>query len=391
MKKDVYILSATRTPIGSFTGSLSSVPVEELGVTTAEASLDRSGVSREDVEEVIFGNVLTAGVGQAPARQVQLGAGVPAQAGALTINKVCGSGLKAIVLGAQAILLEDHDVVLTGGMENMSRAPYLIPELRDGFNMGDGDLVDSMIHDGLWDSFNDIHMGETAERVAEKYSISRKDQDKFAYNSHKKAVEAQENGYFDEEIVSVSAGRNGEVTEDERPRPDTSVESLGELSPAFRRDGTVTPGNASGINDGASSLVLASEEVVEEEHLEPLGRITGYATGGVEPEWVMEAPLPTIDNHLEKNNLTLDEFDLIEINEAFSAQGVMLLDELDIHPEQFNVHGGAVALGHPIGCTGARIVTTLLHALHTHGEQTGLAALCLGGGNGVSLSVEAIS
>lgn len=387
------ILSATRTPIGNFLGSLSDVEATELGTIATREALERSGVDPSQVGEVIIGNVLSAGLGQAPARQVQLGADIPPETGALTINKVCGSGLKAAVLGAQAIKLKDHDCVVVGGMESMSNSPYLLPDAREGTGFGHGDLVDSMIHDGLWDVYNDYHMGNTAEVVAEEFDISREDQDTFALKSHEKAIKAWEEGWFDREVVAVEKEtRKGTevVRKDERPRSDSSLEDMAKLPPVFQSDGTVTAANSSGLSDGASSLVLASARFAEQHDLDPLARITGYATGGVDPEHVMLAPLNTIEQHKEKTGLTISDFDLVEINEAFSSQGCIMLEELDLTEDTMNIHGGAVALGHPIGCTGARILTTLTNALEQHDRETGLATLCLGGGNGVSVSIERI-
>ncbi len=368
----------------------------ELGRVAASEAIERAGVFPEQVNEVIFGQVLTAGTGQAPARQVQLGANIPPEAGALTINKVCGSGLKAVILGAQAILLGDHDCVLVGGMESMSQSPYLLPNARQGFRFGGEDLVDSMIHDGLWDPHNDFHMGQSAEKLAREYNISREEQDQFALESHRKALEAWDRGYFEREVVPVTVDDRGEkrtIDRDERPRSDTSLESLGDLEPAFDPDGTVTAGNASGISDGASALVLASSSFLQEQESmdRSLACLNGYATGGVEPEWVMRAPLQAIEALHRKTGDSMKGYDIIEINEAFAAQGCHLLDQMEIPDDRFNVHGGAVALGHPIGCTGARILTTLVHALHVHEEKNGLASLCLGGGNGVSVSIEAIN
>lgn len=389
--QDIHVLSSCRTPIGEFLGALSDVPVTDLGTTVAREAIDRAKIDASVIEEVIIGNVLTAGVGQAPARQVQLGADIPSSAGALTINKVCGSGLKALVLGAQAIMLGDHDCVLVGGMESMSRAPHLLRGVREGLSFGGEELVDSMIYDGLWDVYNDYHMGNAAEWVADEFDISREEQDQFALHSHRKAIQAWENGAFDREVVLVEHPTEpGEVLleRDERPREDTSLEALGNLSPSFQENGTITAGNASGLSDGASALVLASESFVKQHNISSQVRLTGYATGGVDPEQVMLAPIDTVQQHEQAFDVSVNEMDLVEINEAFSVQGCCLQHEMNLSEKTLNVHGGAVALGHPIGCTGARIMTTLINALYSHEKERGLAALCLGGGNGVSVSVE---
>ena len=371
-------------------GALKEIPATTLGTIVAREAVSRADLRPERVQEVIFGNVLTAGLGQAPARQVQLGANVPVTAGALTINKVCGSGLKAVILGAQAIMLEDHDCVLVGGMESMSRAPYALEGARDGIGFGGEELVDTMIHDGLRDAHTGEHMGQTAELVAEEFDISREEQDRFALRSHRRAVEAWSNGVFEREVVPVETpdAPDGDTCKnDERPRADTSMDDLAALSPAFQEEGTVTAGNASGISDGASALVMASRSFVERHDLSSQVCLTGYATGGVEPERVMLAPIDTVQRHERKWDISVEDMDLIEINEAFSVQGCCLRDRMNLPEDRLNVHGGAVALGHPIGCTGARIMTTLINALHWHNERQGLAALCLGGGNGVSVSV----
>lgn len=393
MENNVYIVSACRTPIGNFQGSLSSVDAPDLGATAAEEAVQRAEIQEDLVDEVIFGNVLTAGVGQAPARQVALNAGLPVEVPAVTVNKVCGSGLKTVMQGTQAILAGDADCILAGGMENMSQSPYLLPELRKGMGLGHGELIDHMIHDGLWDVYNDFHMGNSAEKVASEYSVSRTEQDKFALSSHEKALKAQEKGFFDEELVPVEIEKRSDtvtVHEDEGPREDTNLDQLGKLSPVFDSEGTVTAGNASGISDGASAVLVCSEAFVDEHNLDPLARITGYAAGGVEPAWVMMAPVQALKNLEHRTETPLSDYDFIEINEAFSAQGCALSKELDIPDDKLNPHGGSVALGHPIGCTGARILTTLIHALRQHGKDQGVAALCLGGGNSVSTSVEIV-
>jgi len=342
---------------------------------------------------VIFGNVLQAGLGQNPARQAARGAGVPDAVGSVTINKVCGSGLKAVMLAAQAIKAGDAECVVAGGMESMSNAPYLVPSARNGARLGHAELLDSMVHDGLWDIYNDFHMGETGELAAQKHSVSREDQDRFAAESHRRAVAAQEANEFAREIVAVEVKqRKGDpirVSADEGPRKDSTLESLSKLKPAFRKEnGTVTAGNASTINDGAAALVVMSDARARALGAKPLARVTGYATGGLAPEWVMMAPEVAITNLCKKTGCKLDGFDLVEINEAFSSAAVALRKVLALDPERLNVRGGAVALGHPIGASGARILVTLLHALEDRKKTRGLAALCLGGGNAVALSVE---
>ncbi|MEE9395004.1 MAG: acetyl-CoA C-acetyltransferase [Planctomycetota bacterium] len=392
---EAFIVSAARTPIGKFQGGLATTPATVLGTRAIAAALERGGVDPKSVQDVIMGNVLSAGLGQNPARQALRGAGIPDSVGAMTINKVCGSGLKAVALAAQAIKAGDLDCVVAGGMENMSRVPYLAPGIRDGLRLGHGQLIDSMVQDGLWDVSNDFHMGMTAELVAEKYGISREEQDAYAYESHQRAVAAQSKGAFDAEMVGIEVkGRKGAVTlvdKDESPRADTSVEKLAKLRPAFKRDGgTVTAGNAPSVNDGGSALIVASGEFVERENLKPLARITGYQTGGMAPEWVMMAPVDAVTRLFARTGDKIGNFDLIEFNEAFAVAAVAVTRELGADPARVNVNGGAVAMGHPIGASGARILTTLLHGLKNRGGKKGLAALCLGGGNAVALSVEMV-
>jgi acetyl-CoA C-acetyltransferase len=392
---EAVLVSACRTPIGKFLGALAGFRAPELGAIAVKEAVRRAGIDPKDVEEVILGNVLQAGVGQNPARQALRGAGIPDAVGAFTVNKVCGSGLKSVALAAQAIRAGDAEVIVAGGMESMSNAPYLLPSARTGARLGHAELVDSMVHDGLWDIYNDFHMGETGEKVADKYGITREDQDRFAADSHKKAAAAMERGEFDREIVPVTIPqKKGEalvVKRDEGPRADSTAEALGKLRPAFRKEkGTVTAGNASTINDGAAALVVMSDVRARKLGLKPLARITGYATGGLAPEWVMMAPEVAIGNLCKKTGCTVDSFELVEINEAFSSAAVALRKVLSLDPERLNVRGGAVALGHPIGASGARILVTLLHALADRGKTRGLAALCLGGGNAVALSVERI-
>ncbi len=389
---DVYILSAARTPIGKFGGGLSTVPAPELGAVAIRAAVERAGIAPERVDEAIIGEVLQAGVGQAPARQAALKAGLPEGVGATTINKVCGSGLKAVMMGSAAIRAGDAEVIVAGGMENMNLGPYLLPGARTGYRLGDQKVVDSTVHDGLWCSACDVHMGLHAERVADKHGITREAQDTFALRSHERAIAAQESGAFDDEIVPVEvAGRKGltTVARDEAPRADTSIEALAKLKPAFQPEGgTVTAGNAPGITDGAAALVLASDAAVDRDGSTPLARITGYAQADVAPEWLFEAPIQGVRRLLDKLDAKLDDFDLIEINEAFAAQVLADGNELGFDWDRVNVNGGAIALGHPIGASGARVLTTLLYALKHRGGRRGLATLCLGGGGAVALAVE---
>ncbi|MBL4769784.1 MAG: acetyl-CoA C-acetyltransferase [Planctomycetes bacterium] len=392
--KDVVIASACRTPIATLQGALSSMSAPELGALAAKEAISRAGIDASAIEEVIFGNVLAAGLGQNPARQVALGAGIPAAVGAMTINKVCGSGLKAVMLAAQAIRAGDADCVLAGGMESMSNAPYLLPEARRGVRLGHGKLIDSMVNDGLWDKYNDFHMGQTAELVADKYSITREEQDAFAVESHRRASEAEKAGRFDAERFEVSVPQRRKdpiaFNSDENIRHDASLEGMGKLRAAFKRDGSVTAGNASSINDGACALVVMSAERAEALGVKPLAKITAYATSGMAPEWVMMAPELSIRACAEKVGMQPGDFDLHEINEAFSVAAIALRKQLDLDPNKINVNGGAVALGHPIGASGARILTTLLYAMQQNSAKTGMASLCLGGGNAVSLAVEAL-
>ncbi|MCY4626459.1 MAG: acetyl-CoA C-acetyltransferase [Acidobacteria bacterium] len=387
----VWISSAVRTPIGKLLGGLSPLPAPRLGALVVREAVERAAVPADAVDEVILGNVLTAGLGQNPARQAAIGAGLPAGVGALTINKVCGSGLKAVMLARQAILAGDADVVVAGGMESMSNAPHLLSGMRTGSKMGDGSLVDSMVHDGLTDAFEDIHMGETAERVADRYGVSREAMDAYAAESQRRAHEATEAGRFAAEILPVEVpARKGTVVveRDESIRPDATAESLARLRPVFRQGGRVTAGNAPGVNDGASALVIASEGAVRRHDLPRLARITGQAVSGLEPGWVMMTPVPAVRKLLERLGWSVDEVDIFEINEAFAAQAVAVRAELGLPADRTNMNGGAVALGHPIGASGARILTTLLHLLRRQQADRGVASLCLGGGNGVALGVE---
>ncbi len=385
------IVSALRTPIGRFMGGLSTLPAPRLAAGLIKETIARTKLDTETVDEVILGNVLQAGVGQAPARQAMIFGGVAPSVAAVTINKVCGSGLKSVMLAAQAIKAGDADIVIAGGMESMSLSPYLLPDARAGQRLGHGRLIDAMINDGLWDCYNDYHMGNTGELVAKKYAISREMQDEFAVESHKKAIAAAERGDFKDEIVPVMVPQpKGEalaVAVDEGPRADATKEKLGKLKPAFEKDGTVTAGNASTINDGASVLLVMSEKKAKELGLEVLAVVDAYATGGMEPQWVMMAPVKAVGKLLEKTKTRITDYDLVELNEAFAVQGVALIRELKIPPERLNVNGGAVALGHPIGASGARVLTTLIHAMRKRRAKRGLVSLCLGGGNAVAMSV----
>ena len=389
---DVVIVDAVRTPIGSYLGPLSALSAPKLGSVAVRALLERTGLAPAAVDEVVFGNVISAGLGQNPGRQVALGAGLPDSVVAWTLNFVCGSGLKAVMEGANAIRAGEAAVVVAGGTESMSNAPYLAPGARVGYRMGDAKLVDAMIKDGLWEVYNDFHMGNTAECVAEKYQVTRADQDAFALRSHQRAVAAADAGRFKAELVPVSVPqRKGDpavVSADDIPRRDTSAEKLAKLAPVFRKDGTVTAGNASSLSDGASAVLLASASAVRQHGLKPLARVTGQAGAGIDPKWIMMAPELAVRKLLEKTGAKIADFDLVEVNEAFSSQPLAVLKELGLPAEKVNVNGGAVALGHPIGCSGARILTTLVHAMRDRGARLGLATLCIGGGNAVAVSVE---
>ncbi len=384
--EDAVIVSAVRTPVGTFGGHFKDVPATELGSHAIRGALVRAELQGEDVNEVLMGCVLTAGLGQNPARQASIGAGIPKEVPATTINMVCGSGLKSVAIASQMIRAGDVDVVVAGGMENMSRAPYLFPSARFGARMGDAELVDSMIHDGLWDAFNDIHMGITAENLAEQYSISRKEQDEFAAASQQKAGQAVDAGTFKDEIVPIEVPAKGgtrTVDTDEHPRPETTADGLAKLRAAFKRDGgTVTAGNASGVNDGAAALVVMSASTAAERGLEPFGTVESYASVGVEPKIMGIGPVPAVNKALGKAGLGLEDIDLFELNEAFAAQSLSVLHELDIESERINPHGGAIALGHPIGASGGRILVTLLHEMRRRDARRGLATLCVGGGQG---------
>ena len=386
------IISAVRTPSGKFLGALKTLQAPQLGAAVVREAVSRAGVDPKAVEECIMGNVLSAGVGQAPARQAALNGGLSNSVAALTINKVCGSGLKAVMLAAQGIALGDIDVAVAGGMESMSNAPYLLSRAREGLRMGDANLVDSMIHDGLWDSFHNMHMGLTGEHVSETYRVSREEQDQYAVESHRKAAAATKAGFFKDEILPVSIPqKKGDpviVDRDESIREDTTAEALGRLKPAFKKDGTVTAGNAPGVNDGAAALVVMGADVAARLNLSPIARLVGQATAGLDPKLVMMTPVEAVRKLLKKTGWSLDSVDLVELNEAFAVQGVAVTRELGLNPAKVNVQGGAVALGHPIGASGARILTTLLYALKRTGGRRGIATLCLGGGNGVAVAVE---
>jgi acetyl-CoA C-acetyltransferase len=392
--RDAYIVSACRTAIGEFLGGLSSMNAPQLGAVVIRDAVQRAGIQPDQVEEVLMGHVVQAGAGQAPARQAAIHGGIPDTVGATTVNKVCGSGLKAVMLAAQAIKAGDMDVIVAGGMESMSNVPYFLPKARIGYRLGNGELLDGVIHDGLWCSFKGHHMGSSAEFIARKFSVTREDQDRFSADSHKKAVAAQKEGAFKDEIVPVLIPqKKGEpkcFCQDERPRPDTTLETLAKLRPAFEKEGTVTAGNAPGLNDGASAVVVMSGAAVKRTGAKPMARINGYATGGVSPEMIFYAPVVAVRKLAEKLGRKTNEWDLIEANEAFAAQAIVDARELEWDPARLNVRGGAVALGHPIGASGARILTTLLYAMRDRKAKTGLATLCLGGGNAVALSVEAV-
>ena len=392
--RDAYIVSACRTAIGEFMGGISSMTAPQLGAVAIREAVKRAGVDPAQVDEVLMGNVVQAGVGQAPARQAAIHGGVPDTVPAMTVNKVCGSGLKAVMLAAQAIRAGDADVIVAGGMESMSNAPYFLPKARSGYRLGNGELVDGVIHDGLWDSFNNFHMGRAAELIARKFKVTREDQDRFSVESHQKAVKAQKEGAFKDEIVPVMIPqKKGDpkcFCVDERPRPDASMETLGKLRPAFEKEGTVTAGNAPGLNDGGSAVVVMSGDAVKRTGAKPMARVNGYAAGGTAPEMVFYAPVIAVRKLAEKMGRKTDQWDLIEANEAFAAQAIVDARELGWDPAKLNVRGGAVALGHPIGASGARILTTLLYSMRDRKAKSGLATLCLGGGNAVALSVEAV-
>jgi acetyl-CoA C-acetyltransferase len=390
--KDAVIVSAVRTPIGKFGGALKVFSATQLGSFAVRAAMERARLSPEQVDEVIMGNVISAGLGQNPARQAALGGGLTPEVAALTINKVCGSGLKAVGLAAQGILTGDTEIVIAGGMESMSNAPYLLPNARDGYRLGNGTVVDAMIHDGLWDAYEHCHMGNTGEIVAEKYRVPRERQDEFALGSHRKAVEATQAGRFKNEILPVAIPqKQGDALlfdTDESPRKDSTLEKLASLKPAFKKDGTVTAGNAPGVNDGAAALTVTSATRAAQLGLTPIARIVGQAVSGIEPMLLLMAPVKAVRKLLDKVGWKLADVDLIELNEAFSVQAIAVMEELKLDPAKVNVNGGAVALGHPIGASGARILVTLLHEMVRRNAKRGIATLCLGGGNAVAMAVE---
>ncbi|MGB9199730.1 MAG: acetyl-CoA C-acetyltransferase [Terriglobales bacterium] len=391
---EVVIISGCRTPIGKFQGSLSDMRAPEIGAVVVREAVKRAGIDAKVVDECIMGNVVSAGLGQNPARQAAIFGGLAPEVGAMTINKVCGSGLKSVALAAQAIETGNSSVVVAGGMESMTNAPYLLPNARKGYRLGNGQLVDSMVNDGLWDIYNDYHMGITGENVAEKYGVTREEQDEFAVNSHRKAIAAQKECRFKAQIVPVElpAKKKGAAPvifdKDEGPREDTTIEVLRALKPAFKKDGTVTAGNAPGVNDGAAAVVVTSAARAAELGAKPMVRIVAQATSGVEPKWVMMAPVGAVQKIWQKTGWKKDEVDLYELNEAFSVQALGVIRELGLDMDRVNVNGGAVALGHPIGASGARVLVTLIYEMIRRDVHRGIAALCLGGGNAVAMAVE---
>mgnify|MGYP000848989311 CR=1 FL=1 len=386
----VFITAAARTPVGAFQGTLSQVPATKLGATAIKSVMNQSGLNPADINEVIMGQVLSAGAGQAPARQAAIYAGVAESAQCLTINKVCGSGLKAVMLAADAIQLGHAQVIIAGGQENMSQAPHLLENSRNGYRMGSAAIVDSMIKDGLWDPYNNFHMGTAAEMCAKKYNFTREQQDQFAIDSYTKAQKAQANNYFKNEIVAVEIqDRKGPITVDKDEEPGAAkFDKIPGLKPAFDKEGTITAANASKINDGAAALVLMSETKMKEKNLKPLARVVAYASFAQDPKWFTTAPVGAMKATLNKANLKVADIDLWEINEAFSNVTMAAQKELEIPSDRVNVHGGAVAIGHPLGASGARILTTLVHALKTHNKRYGMASLCIGGGEGIAMIIE---
>jgi len=391
---EIVIVAAARTPVGKFQGALAGLSATELGAIAVREAVRRAGIDATSVDECIMGNVVSAGLGQNPARQAALYGGLPPEVSAMTINKVCGSGLKAVALAAQSVLTGNAEIVVAGGMESMTNAPYLLPQGRSGFRMGNSVVVDSMVHDGLWDVYNDYHMGVTGENVAEKYGITREEQDAYALNSHKKAAAARREGRFAAEIVPVEvpAKKKGQtatvVDADESVREDASIEALRALKPAFKKDGTVTAGNAPGVNDAGAALVVMTAAKARALGLKPMVRIVAQATSGVDPKWVMMAPVTGVRKVLERAGWSADSVDLYELNEAFSVQSIALTRELGLPLEKVNVNGGAVAIGHPIGASGARVLITLIYEMMRRDVKRGVAALCLGGGNSVALAIE---
>lgn len=392
--EDVVIISAVRIPVGKFQGSLSDFSATQLGAMVVREAVKRATLDPQQVDECIMGNVVSAGLGQNPARQAALFGGLPPEVGAMTINKVCGSGLKAVALAAQAIQTGNSNIVLAGGMESMTNAPYLLPQARKGYRLGNAQIIDSMINDGLWDVYNNYHMGNTGENVAEKYHVTREEQDEYALNSHRKAIAAIRECRFKSQILPVElpAKKKGAPAvifdKDESPREDTSIEALRALKPAFKKDGTVTAGNAPGVNDGAAAVVVTSARRAQELGAKPMVRIVAQTTSGVDPKWVMMAPVDAIRQIWKKTGWKNEEVDLYEVNEAFSVQSVAIIRELGLDPDKVNVNGGAVAIGHPIGASGARVLVTLIYEMIRRDVHKGIAALCLGGGNAVAMAVE---
>jgi acetyl-CoA C-acetyltransferase len=392
--EEVVIISGCRTPVGKFQGSLSDLTATQLGALVVREAVKRAKLGPEQVDECIMGNVVSAGLGQNPARQAAIHGGLSPEVGAMTINKVCGSGLKAIALAAQAVQTGNARTVVAGGMESMTNAPYLLPQARKGYRLGNAQIVDSMVHDGLWDIYNDYHMGITGENVAEKYNISREEQDQFAVESHRKAVSAIKECRFKSQVVPVElpAKKKGAAPiifdKDESPREDTTMEVLRSLKPAFKKDGTVTAGNAPGVNDGAAAVVVTSGENARKMGAQPMVRIVAQATSGIDPRWVMMAPVGAVRQIWEKTGWKNEEVDLYELNEAFSVQALAVIRELGLDPSRVNVNGGAVAIGHPIGASGARVLVTLIYEMIRRDVHRGIAALCLGGGNAVAMAVE---
>ncbi|MEM0493329.1 MAG: thiolase family protein [Candidatus Thermoplasmatota archaeon] len=389
--RDVVIVSAVRTAQSKFDGMLKGFSAQQLGGIVIKESVRRACIRSEDVDEVIMGNVVSAGLGQNVARQAAILAGIPYHTGCLHVDKVCGSSLKAVIIAAQAIKSGDAECVVAGGMESMSNTPYLLDKARFGYRLFDGRLIDAMVHDGLWDVYNNFHMGMTGEIIAEKYNVTRRECDEFALWSHQKAAKATDKGRFKEEIVPIEIKKKEGMivfSSDEGIRRDASIESLSKLKPFFKEDGVITAGNASQITDGASAVVVMSKKKAKDMGLETLATIVGYNTAGVKPEYVMEAPIVGVKKLLDKTGFTIDDIDLFEHNEAFSSASVAVMKELNIPREKYNIHGGAIALGHPIGASGARILVTLLHALKTYNKKRGLATICLGGGHAVSMIIE---
>ena len=391
---DVVIISACRTPVGKFQGSLSDLSAPQIGAIVVREAVLRAKLDPKQVDECIMGNVVSAGLGQNPARQAAIFGGLPPEVGAMTVNKVCGSGLKAVGLAAQALKTGDSLIVVAGGMESMTNAPYLLPQARKGYRLGNAQIIDSMVHDGLWDIYNNYHMGITGENVAEKYGITREEQDEFALNSHRKAVAATKECRLKAQIVPVEhpARKKGAAPiifdKDESPREDTTIEILRSLKPAFKKDGTVTAGNAPGVNDGAAAVVVTSAKRAQELGAQPMVRIVAQATSGIDPKWVMMAPVSAVRKIWEKTGWKNEDVDLYELNEAFSAQALAVMRELDLDPNKVNVNGGAVAIGHPIGASGARVLVTLIYEMIRRNVHRGVATLCLGGGNAVAMAVE---